>query len=153
VRLCAGHRFRCPVRGQHDLGLGPGPRVRPTDPLPLVIPGHAALLGPVDLHVGGVQVDRDGSSASAAARSAGSRASIRPVTATRPDSTACHCVAVTRRARPAMVVDASPGTSVICCPTATARWRSSPVRKSFPASCAAADPVVALRSRTRVRAG
>ena len=81
-----------------------------------------------------------GPSASAAARSAGSSASIRPVAAARPDSTACHCARVTRRARPAAVVDASPGTGVICWPAASARWRSSPVRKSSPASCAAASP-------------
>ena len=81
-----------------------------------------------------------GPSASAAARSAGSSASIRPVTAARPASTARHCAGVTRRARPAAVVEASPGTGVICCPAASARWRSSPVRKSSPASCAAAIP-------------
>ena len=82
-----------------------------------------------------------GPPASAAARGAGSSPSIRPVTAARPVSTACHCAGVTRRARPAAVVDASPGTGVICCPAASARWRSSPVRKSSPASCAAAIPV------------
>ena len=48
------------VSGQHDLGLGPGRHVRPADPLALVVIGHAALLAAVDLHVGGVQVDRDG---------------------------------------------------------------------------------------------
>ena len=47
------------VSGQHDLGLGPARHVRPADPLPLVVIGHAALFGPVDLHVRGVQVDRD----------------------------------------------------------------------------------------------
>jgi len=52
----------------------------------------------------------------------------------------CHFAGVTRRARPAAVVDASPGTGMICCPAASARWRSSPVRKSSPASCAAAIP-------------
>ncbi len=50
-----------------------------------------------------------GLSASAAARSAGSKPSIRPVTTARPDSTARHCPGVTRRASPAAVVDASPG--------------------------------------------
>ena len=82
-----------------------------------------------------------GPSVSAAARGAGSSDSIRPVTAARPDSTACHCAGVTRRASPAAVVDASPGTGVICWPAASARCRSSPVRKSSPASCAAAIPV------------
>jgi len=32
--------------------------VRPADPLPLVVIGHPALLAAIDLHVGGVQVDR-----------------------------------------------------------------------------------------------
>ena len=47
------------VSGQHDLGLGPGRDVRQADPLALVVIRHAALLAAVDLHVGGVQVDRD----------------------------------------------------------------------------------------------
>jgi hypothetical protein len=47
------------VGGQHDLGLGPGRHVRPAYPLALVVIGHPALLAAVDLHVGGVQVDRD----------------------------------------------------------------------------------------------
>ena len=81
-----------------------------------------------------------GPAASAVTRGAGSKSSIRPVTAARPDSTARHCPGVTRRARPAAVVDASPGTGVSCWPAASARWRSSPVRKSSPASCAAAIP-------------
>jgi len=128
------------VSGQHDLGLGPGCDVRPSDPLALVVPGHAALLAAVDLHIGGVQVDRDRPPASAAARPAGSIPSIRPVTTASPASTACHCAGVIRRASPAAVVDASPGTGVICWPAASARWRSSPARKSSPASCAAAIP-------------
>ena len=33
--------------------------MRPADPLALVVIGHAAFLAAVDLHVGGVQVDRD----------------------------------------------------------------------------------------------
>ena len=37
-------------------------------------------------------------------------------------------------------MDARPGTGAICCPATSARWRSSPVRKSSPASCAAAIP-------------
>jgi hypothetical protein len=49
-----------------------------------------------------------GPAASATVRSAGSSASIRPVTAARPVSTARHCPAVIRRARPAAVVNASP---------------------------------------------
>jgi hypothetical protein len=52
--------------------------------------------------------------ASAVTRSAGSSDSIRPVTTARPVSTARHCAGVIRRARPAAVVDARPGTGVIC---------------------------------------
>jgi len=48
-------------------------------------------------------------------------ASTRPVTAARPASTARHCAGVIRRARPAAVVELSPGTGVICCPAASAR--------------------------------
>lgn len=81
-----------------------------------------------------------GPSAKAAARGGGSRPSIRPVTSARPDSTALHCAGVTRRARPAAVVDDKPGTGVSCWPAASARSRSSPTRKSSPASCAAAIP-------------
>ena len=62
------------------------------------------------------------------------------VTTARPDSTTCDCAGVTQRARPAAVVDASPGVGMICYPVASARWRSSPVRKSSPAGCAAAIP-------------
>ena len=47
------------VGGQDNLGLSPGGHVRPPDPLALVVPGHAPLLPAVDLHVGGIQVDRD----------------------------------------------------------------------------------------------
>ena len=75
-----------------------------------------------------------GPSASAAARAAGTSASIRPVTAARPASTARHCAGVNLRARPAAVVDASPGTGVTCCPATSARCRSSPTKKSSPAS-------------------
>ena len=82
-----------------------------------------------------------GPSHSAAARAAGSSDSIRLVTTARPCSTACQCVGVIRRASPAVVVDARPGTGVIAWPATSARWRSSPVRKSSPASCAAAIPV------------
>ena len=39
------------------------------------------------------------------------------------------------------MVELSPGTGVSCCPATSARWRSSPARKSSPASCAAAIPV------------
>jgi len=47
------------VGGQHHLGFGPGRHVRPAHPLALMVIRHAALLPAVDLHVGGVQVDRD----------------------------------------------------------------------------------------------
>ena len=81
-----------------------------------------------------------GPPASAAARSAGSSVIIRSVTAASPVSTASHCAPVIRRATPAAVVELRPGTGVICCPAASARWRSSPARKSSPASCADAIP-------------
>lgn len=41
----------------------------------------------------------------------------------------------------AAVVEHNPGTGVISCPTASARWRSRPTRKSSPANCAAAIPI------------
>ena len=44
--------------GQRDLGFGPGGHVRAAGPLPLVVVGHPAFLAAVDLHVGGVDVDR-----------------------------------------------------------------------------------------------
>ena len=47
------------VSGQGNLGLGPGGHVRAADPLALVVIGHAPLLAAVDLHIGGVQADRD----------------------------------------------------------------------------------------------
>ena len=47
------------VGGQHHLGLGPGRHVRPAHPLALMVIRHAALLAAVDLHIRGVQVDRD----------------------------------------------------------------------------------------------
>jgi hypothetical protein len=62
-----------------------------------------------------------GPSVSAATRGAGSSDSIRLVTAATPCSTGCHCAGVIRRARPAAVVDASPGTGVICWPATSAR--------------------------------
>jgi hypothetical protein len=81
-----------------------------------------------------------GPSVRTAARSAGSRPSIRPVTTARPPSTGRHCPAVIRRARPAAVAELSPGTGVICCPAASARWRSSPARKSSPGQLRGCDP-------------
>jgi hypothetical protein len=77
--------------------------MRAVHPLPLVVVRHAAFLAPVDLHVGGSRSMVTGPWASAAARSAGSSASIRPVTAATPPSTACHCTGVLRRAGPAAV--------------------------------------------------
>ena len=78
------------VGGQHDLGLGPGRHVRAADPLALVVIGHAALLAAVDLHIGGVQVDRHRAAGQRRRPPAGSKPSIRSVTAARPDSTARH---------------------------------------------------------------
>ncbi|HEX3309880.1 MAG TPA: hypothetical protein VHS32_26810 [Streptosporangiaceae bacterium] len=45
-----------------------------------------------------------------------------------------------RRASPAAVVAARSGTGATACPARSARCRSSPTRKSSPASCAAASP-------------
>ena len=59
-RHCGGAGVFIPgqqVGGQRDLGLGPGCHVRPPGPLPLVGVGNPALLVPVHLHVGGVDVD------------------------------------------------------------------------------------------------
>ena len=82
-----------------------------------------------------------GPSASSAARSAGSRPVIREVAAARPFSAPRQCRAVNRRAIPAAVEVARPGTGTRCWPASSARSRSRPTRKSSPASCAAAIPV------------
>ena len=81
-----------------------------------------------------------GPSASSVARSAGSRSTIRAVAAASPASVPRQCFPVNRRAIPAAVEVASPGTGVTCWPAASARTRSSPTRKSSPASWAAAIP-------------
>ena len=52
--VVAGQQIR---RGGQS-GLGPGRQVRTARALPGVVVGHALLLRPVDLHVGGVQVQR-----------------------------------------------------------------------------------------------
>ena len=46
------------VRGQHGLGLRPAGHVRAPAALPGVVVGHTAFLTPVDLHVGGINIDR-----------------------------------------------------------------------------------------------
>ena len=81
-----------------------------------------------------------GPEVNASARSGGSSVVIRSVTAATPDSTARHCSPVKRRANPVGVVEASPGTGDSACPAVSARTRSSPTRKSCPASCADAIP-------------
>ena len=81
-----------------------------------------------------------GPPASSAARSAGSRPSIRAVALASPASTPRQCSAVNRRAIPVAVEVASPGTGVTSWPAWSARTRSRPTRKSSPASCAAAIP-------------
>jgi len=73
---------------------------------------------------------------SAAARSAGNAANAVVCTSPSPVSTACHCPAVNRWASPAAVVEPRSGTAASTCPAASARRRSSPTRKSSPASCA-----------------
>ena len=128
------------VGGQHVLRLRPGGHVRAADPLALVVIGHAALLAAVDLHVGGVQVDGD--------RPAGQ--GRRPLRGQQRQHTAGHRRQAGLYRPPLHRGDppgqagggrgASPGTGVSSWPAASARWRSSPVRKSSPASCAAASP-------------
>ncbi len=81
-----------------------------------------------------------GPSASSAARSAGSRAVIRAVAAARPASAPRQCFPVNRRAIPAAVEVASPGTAVTCCPACIGAQPVQPHRKSSPASWAAAIP-------------
>ena len=81
-----------------------------------------------------------GPEVNASARSGGGSVSIRSVTAATPNSTARHCSPVKRRANPVAVVEASPGTGDSNCPAVSARTRSSPTRKSCPASCADAIP-------------
>ena len=76
----------------------------------------------------------------AAARCAGSAANIAAPMSPIPVSTACHCPSVNLRASPAAVVELNPGTGASCCPATSSRWRSSPTKKSSPASCAAAMP-------------
>ena len=65
---------------------------------------------------------------------------MRAVAAASPASVPRQCFSVSRRAIPAAVEVASPGTGVTCWPAASARTRSSPTRKSSPASWAAAIP-------------
>ena len=50
------------------------------------------------------------------------------------------CAGANRRADPAAVVAHSPGTGASCWPERSARWRSSPIQKSSPASCRGRDP-------------
>ena len=80
-----------------------------------------------------------GPSASSAARSAGSRPTIRAVAAASPASAPRQCRSVNRRAIPAAVEVARPGTGYQL-PAWSARTRSRPTRKSSPASWAAAIP-------------
>jgi hypothetical protein len=46
------------VRGQHGRGVGPAGDVRATDSLALVVERHPSFATAVDLHVGGVQIER-----------------------------------------------------------------------------------------------
>jgi len=52
--LAPGHQ----IRGQHRRGIGPGGHVRAPAALSLIVVGNPTLLGPVDLDIGGVQIDR-----------------------------------------------------------------------------------------------
>jgi hypothetical protein len=103
---------RAQVRGQHDLGLRPAGHVRAAHPVALVVNATPRFLRPQTSTSVASRSMVTGPPASAAARSAGSSASIRPVTAASPVSTASHCAAVNGRASPAAVVDDSPGTGV-----------------------------------------
>ena len=92
---------------------------------------------------------------SAAARCGASSASIAAEMSPIPVSTARHCPSDNRRASPAAVVAANPGTGVSTCPATSTRWRSNPTRKSSPASCAHAIPTNSCppdnpRSRTLI---
>jgi hypothetical protein len=78
--------------------------------LALVVVGHATLVTAVDLHVGGVQINRD-----RLAQRSGSATSPIPV------STARHCPSVNRRASPAAVVEHNPGTAASTCPAVSPR--------------------------------
>ena len=102
------------VSGQHRLGLGPGGHVRPADPLALVVIGHAPLLAAVDLHIGGIQVDRDRPLGQRRRPRRGQQRHHPPSHRRQAVSTACHCPGVNRRARPAAVVEDNPGTGVTC---------------------------------------
>jgi len=78
------------------------------------------------------------------------------VATARPVSTATNCSGAIRRASPAAVVEANPGTGHNPCPAASARTRSNPTRKSSPANCAAAIPTnncPAEHPRSRVLTG
>ena len=59
ARSRAGHRSRRPGRRPARSPSPPSWPRAAAHPLALVVIGHAALLAAVDLHVGGVQVDRD----------------------------------------------------------------------------------------------
>src|SRR6266516_3266862 len=137
-----------PVRavGRHgDLGIVHAGRVAPALLADAVQqpPQRAILLAPIAKAMCSSSPAR----ASAPAKyPASARGATRPLARARSGraasavSTASHCAAVIRRATPAAVVELRPGTGVICCPAASARWRSSPTRKSSPASCATAIP-------------
>ena len=128
------------VRGQHGRGVGPAGDVRAPDPLALVVERHPALAAAVDLHIGGVQIDRHlltqrrrtlGGQQRQRGRGDIAEPGLHRMPTARP---------TTGRASPAAVVAARSGTGASCCPAVSARWRSSPTRKSSPASCAAAIP-------------
>ena len=65
---------------------------------------------------------------------------MRAVAVARPLSAPRQCSGVNRRATWLALEAARPATRVTCWPALSARSRSSPTRKSSPASCAAAIP-------------
>jgi hypothetical protein len=111
---------------------------------------HATLLAAVDLHVGGVQVYRD--------QALGQR--YRPLGRQQRQHPAGDHRQTGLRRPPLRRGDPpgqtgrgrgrQPGTGVTCWPAVSARCRSSPVRKSSPASCAAAIPSASPQRQTAI---
>jgi len=139
------------VRGQRHGAVGPERDVRPVGALTLIVVHGVLFLAAVDLHVGGVPVDR-GRRQQLGPRRAGSNLKTRALIAPIPFSIPARCAGVKRFANCAVVVDAGVGTGSNSCPAVSARRRSIPTRKSSPASCAHANdntrpPAESPRSR------
>jgi hypothetical protein len=113
-----------------------------------VLRDGASPLNNADLHVGGVQVDRH--VLAQLRRALGRQHSQRRGDITEPGLHRCPLRLGDRRANPAAVVVARPGTGADCWPAVSARWRSNPTRKSFPASFAAAIPNIRPRGLANI---